>query len=115
MLNWSEACSSRGQFTFTSSFDTGLMSGMMASGLKCPIEPSVRMVCISSERSYSSPGRTYSSRRITSSSTRWLPVIPTSLMVNCLPSNTLTSTSIESAPMIVSAGSICDMRYPLFW
>lgn len=51
MLNWSEACSSSGQLTLTSRSDTGLMSGMIVSGLKCPIEPSVRMVCISSERS----------------------------------------------------------------
>ena len=51
MLNWSEACSSSGQLTFTSSFETGLMSGMIASGLKWPSEPSVRIVCMSSERS----------------------------------------------------------------
>ena len=51
MLNWSEACSSSAQLTLTSSLDTGLMSGAMASGLKCPIEPSMRMVCMSIERS----------------------------------------------------------------
>lgn len=50
MLNWSEACSSSGQLMFTNSFETGFTSGMMASGLKWPIELSVRMVCMSSER-----------------------------------------------------------------
>ncbi len=37
---------SSGQLTFTSRSESGLMSGMIVSGLKCPIEPSVRMVCI---------------------------------------------------------------------
>ena len=80
MLNWSLACSSSGQLMSTSSLDTGLMSGMIFSWSKCPMPAS------------------------------WRIEMPTLLIENCLPSKIFISMSIESAPMMISAGSICDIR-----